>query len=113
MLAAALVLNLAVLIPVCAALLRGAPAMEEIYGPDQASRRIMTALYIAIGGASAVLLVGLAMAAPVTGVIVGLLALQIFYKALTGIMVGTQNVAVRWNLGIAGFHTAALASLAL
>ena len=113
MLAAALVLNLAVLIPVCTALLRGAPAMGEIYGPDQTSRRIMTALYIAIGAASAVLLLGLATAAPVTGAIVCLLALQVFYKALTGIMVGTQNVAIRWNLGIAAFHTAALAAGAL
>ncbi|MEL6691177.1 MAG: hypothetical protein AAFP28_12755 [Pseudomonadota bacterium] len=113
MLAAALVINIAVLIPVCSGLLRQAPAMEALYGPDQDSRRIMTALYLAIGVGSAVLLAGLAIGAPVTGAIVCLLALQIFYNCLTGVMVGTHNVAIRWNLGIAAFHTAAVASLAL
>ncbi|MCH2078531.1 MAG: hypothetical protein MK180_16940 [Rhodobacteraceae bacterium] len=78
MLAAALVLNIAVLIPVCAALLRNAPGMDEVYGPDQAARRIMTALNIGISVASAALLIDLALGVPETPAIVCLLALQIF-----------------------------------
>ncbi|MEM9351006.1 MAG: hypothetical protein AAGA47_12160 [Pseudomonadota bacterium] len=87
--------------------------MDKVYGPDQPAQRILTALYMSICVASAALLAALAFGAPVIGAIACLLTLQIVYKLMTGPMVGVQNVVVRWNLGIAAFHTAALASLLL
>ncbi|WP_415921968.1 hypothetical protein [Tateyamaria sp. SN6-1] len=58
MLAAALILNICVLVPVVAGLTSGARTMELVFGADTNARRILTCVYGAIG-MSSVLLLGL------------------------------------------------------
>ena len=109
MLLLSLLLNIAVLIPVCGGLLldtfgSGAEWVREAYGPDSSGRRILLAVYLSIGLVSAGLIVWrlpLAIAA--------LLAVQIVYKTLTPLTVGTlENPVVISNLAIAAFHAATL-----
>lgn len=110
MLLLSLLLNIAVLIPVTGGLLvdsfgGGAEWVRECYGPDSSGRRILLAVYLSIGIVSAGLLVWrlpLAIAA--------LLAVQIVYKVLTPLTVGSfENPVVISNLLIAAFHAATLA----
>lgn len=104
-----LLLNIAVLIPVCGGMLvdtfgSGAEWVRECYGPDSAGRRILLSVYLSIGLVSAALLFvrqPLAVAA--------LLAVQIVYKLITPVAVGTlSNPVVISNLLIAAFHAATL-----
>ncbi len=95
--------------PVCGGLLvdtfgSGAEWVRESYGPDSPGRRILLAVYLSIGLVSAGLLVW----RQPTG-IAALLAVQIVYKLLTPLTVGTlQNPVVISNLLIAAFHAATL-----
>lgn len=109
MLLLSLLLNLAVLIPVCGGLLvdtfgSGAEWVRESYGPDSPGRRILLAVYLSIGLVSAGLIVW---RQPVA--IAALLAVQIVYKVLTPLTVGTlENPVVISNLAIAAFHAVTL-----
>jgi hypothetical protein len=112
MLLLSLLLNIAVLIPVCGSMLvdtygSGSEWVRECYGPDSPGRRILLAVYLSIGLVSAGLLVWRQPMA-----IAALLAVQIVYKVLTPITVGTlHNPVVISNLLIAAFHTAAITIL--
>ncbi len=99
-----LVLNVLVLVPVCAGLLRDGERMRAVFGPRTQARGILLSIYLAILVGSIVLLVrGDAKLVPV------LLGLQIFYKVTTPFTVGTvRNPVVLSNLGIAAFHAVAL-----
>ncbi len=107
-----LLLNLAVLIPVCGGLLldtfgTGADWVRESYGPDTPGRRILLAVYLSIGIVSAGLLVWRQPTA-----VAALLAVQIVYKVLTPLTVGTlQNPVVISNLLIAAFHAVTITML--
>lgn len=109
MLLFSLLLNIAVLIPVCGGLFvdtfgSGAEWVHDSYGPDSPGRRILLALYLSIGLVSAGLLVWRQPTA-----IAALLAVQIVYKVLTPLTVGSlQNPVVISNLVIAAFHAATL-----
>jgi hypothetical protein len=110
----ALLLNIAVLIPVCGGMMvdtfgsagneHGVAWVRECYGIDTPARRILLSVYLSIGVISAALLVGRWPTA-----IAALLAVQIVYKLLTLLTVGTlTNPVVLSNLLIAAFHAVTL-----
>lgn len=97
-------LNVLVLVPVLGGLLVGALWAEDAYGPATPAREILTAVYAAILGASAVLLVR-----PSTEAAATLLAVQVVYKLLTVVAVGTlAHPVVLSNVVIACVHIVTL-----
>lgn len=95
-----LLLNAAVLIPVTYGLATSAPWAVEAYGDASDARGILLAIYFAILTASLALL-----AKPVPTLVAALLAIQIIYKLLTPLTVGTVgHPVVISNLAIAAFH---------
>jgi len=99
-----LLLNIAVLIPVCAGLITDAGWSQASYGGATPARGILLSVYISILIASFVLLV---FREP--GSVAALLSVQVLYKITTPLTVGTfHNPVVISNLGIAVFHTITL-----
>ncbi len=107
MIAAALILNVVVLVPVCFGLLTSAGWTAPAYGPAAPARGILLSIYLAIlGGSAALLMVDRSEMA------VALLAVQVVYKVTTPFTVGSlRNPVVVSNLLIAAFHTAAIGSV--
>ncbi|WP_299048477.1 hypothetical protein [uncultured Tateyamaria sp.] len=107
MLIAALVVNLVILVPVIAGLVRG--RMDLAFGPDTDARRILLCLYCSIAVASAVLILlhvlGAAWAVPMT---FALFAVQIMYKLATVVMVGLHSPVVATNLCVVVFQLSAI-----
>jgi hypothetical protein len=104
MLTLSLLLNIAVLIPVCLSLMTHADWTKASYGEATPARGILLSVYLSILGASALLLV-FRNPAPVAA----LLLVQIIYKLTSPITVGElQNPVVMSNLGIAAFHAVTL-----
>lgn len=107
MLTLSLVLNVAVLLPVCAGLLTRAAWTEGAYGAWSPARGILLSIYLAILTVSAGLLL-----APDPRMASALLAVQVVYKLTTPLTVGTlRNPVVLSNLGIAAVHLGTLLSL--
>ena len=82
------------------------PKLDDVFGPDTPSRRILACLYLAIAAVSAVALgvVPLRMS-----IVVVLLPLQILYKMLTLFFVADRrNPVPWWNLVISALHAASL-----
>ena len=100
---AALLLNIAVLIPVCFGLLSDAPWAIESYGAKTAARDILLAVYFAIAVLSAVLLM-----VRDPKLIAALLMVQVIYKFSTVVTVGLTHPVVSANLMIAVFHSMVL-----
>jgi len=99
-----LLLNIAVLIPVCAGLITDASWSQASYGEATPARGILLSVYLSILIASFVLL---AFREPRS--VAALLSVQILYKITTPLTVGTfHNHVVISNLGIAVFHTITL-----
>ncbi len=99
-----LLLNIAVLIPVCAGLLANARWARASYGETSPARGILLSVYLSIAVASVLLLVS---RDPRHAAM--LLLLQILYKLTTPVTVGTlRNPVVLSNLGIAFFHAITL-----
>lgn len=100
----ALILNIAVLIPVCLGLITNASWATEAYGGSTPARNILLAVYMAIAITSALLLfIG------DLRMISALLLVQVIYKVMTPFTVGTiGNPVVVSNLFIAAFHAATL-----
>ena len=99
-----LLLNIAVLIPVCVGLISDAQWAREAYGDGTAARGILLSIYIAIGALSAMLLW-----IRDVRMVAALLLVQVIYKLTTPFTVGTiQNPVVVSNLLIAAFHTVTL-----
>ncbi|MEM9597669.1 MAG: hypothetical protein AAGD06_25610 [Acidobacteriota bacterium] len=107
MITASLLLNVAVLLPVCFGILTNAPWAQEAYGGPTPARDILLAVYAVIGGASvALLFIG------EPRWVASLLILQVAYKLLTLFTVGSwQHPVVTANLLIAVFHAATLVVL--
>lgn len=106
MITAALILNIAVLVPVCLGLLTSAGWASAAYGPATPARGILLSVYLAILVGSLALLV-----VDRSEMAVSLLAVQVVYKVTTPFTVGTvRNPVVVSNLLIAAFHAAAIAS---
>jgi len=104
MLTLSLVLNIVVLVPVCAGLLMQADWIQASYGEANPARGILLSVYLSILVASALLL---ALRDP--GPVATLLLVQIVYKLTTPFTVGTfHNPVVISNLGIAAFHAVTL-----
>lgn len=99
-----LLLNILVLIPVCAGIARNADWARESYGEKTPARGILHSIYFAILICSAMLL-----AHPRNDAVAALLFVQIVYKLTTPLTVGTlRNPVVISNLFIAVFHVATL-----
>ncbi|MEY3045713.1 MAG: hypothetical protein ACO211_03520 [bacterium] len=99
-----LLVNIAVLIPVCLGLITEAVWAEEGYGPITPARGILLSIYIAILLISLLLLRN-----PDPKLVAPLLLVQVIYKFSTPLTVGTlQNPVVLSNLGIAVLHTITL-----
>lgn len=95
-----LLLNVIVLVPVCAGLMMNAAWTQKEYGPATAARGILLSVYLAIGAMSTLLLLR-----PHTAMTVALLGVQILYKFTTPLTVKTlKNPVVISNLAIATFH---------
>ena len=95
-----LALNILVLIPVCSGLLFKADWAAKSYGTETPARGILLAIYLTILIFSAVLLVKFD-----AKMVMALLMVQIVYKVLSPIMVGTlTNPVIISNLFIAAFH---------
>ncbi|MEO0689756.1 MAG: hypothetical protein AAFY51_05580 [Pseudomonadota bacterium] len=95
-----LLLNVVVLVPVTGGVVMGASWVEPAYGPPTAARGILLAVYLAILIASVALL-----ARPEAPMVFALLSVQIIYKIISPMTVGTlRNPVVASNLAIAAFH---------
>jgi hypothetical protein len=104
-----LTLNIIVLVPVCAGLLRDAGWAREAYGARTPARGILLSIYGAILVVSAVLL-----ARGASDQVAPLLWTQVLYKLTTPLTVRSiRNPVVLSNLGIAAVHLATLASLSV
>jgi hypothetical protein len=103
-----LILNILVLIPVSSGILLNSFWAVEAYGPDAPARGILLSIYLAILIVSAVLLVKFD-----AKFVMALLTVQIIYKVLSPIMVGTlTNPVIISNLFIALFHSLSVWKLA-
>jgi hypothetical protein len=102
MLYVSLLLNVAVLIPVCLGLARGARWADEAWGPPSPARGILLSIYAAILILSVLLLL---LGQP-------LLAVQILYKLMAPFIVRDwRNPVILSNLAIAAVHCVTLAGL--
>ena len=107
MMVLSLLINAAVLLPVCVGLLTDASWTTSAYGEETPARAILLSIYLAIGLVSVLLLFRREPKA-----VAALLLMQVLYKATTPLTVGTiANPVVVSNLVIAGFHTATLICL--
>lgn len=105
MITISLLLNIAVLIPVCAGISTNAGWARESYGERTPARGILLSIYLSILAASVIL-----MAVRRPEAAAALLFVQIVYKVTTPLTVGTfKNPVVISNLLIAAFHIATLA----
>jgi len=99
-----LLLNIAVLIPVCAGLIMDASWAQASYGAATPARGILLSVYLSILITSFLLL---AFRDPRS--VAALLSVQILYKITTPVTVGAfDNPVVISNLGIAVFHAITL-----
>ena len=106
LLSLSLLLNVAVLVPVCVGLGTDARWTRSAFGPRSPARAILLSIYLAIGVASLLLLV--AVRAPQAAL--ALLGVQVLYKLTTPFTVGTlRNPVVRSNLAIAAVHATTVA----
>ncbi len=99
-----LLLNIAVLIPVCAGLIFDKAWARSCYGPVTAARSILLSIYGAILVCSILLLLHRSPEA-----VASLLVVQVLYKIFTPVTVGDiSNPVVVSNLAIAAVHTITL-----
>jgi hypothetical protein len=104
-----LILNILVLIPVCSGLLLKANWAIDSYGIETPARGILLSIYLAILIFSAVLLFKFD-----AKMVMALLSVQIVYKLLSPIMVGTlTNPVIICNIFIALFHSYSVWKIAL
>ncbi|MBL8180734.1 MAG: hypothetical protein JNL64_03885 [Blastocatellia bacterium] len=99
-----LILNIAVLVPVCFGIITDAAWAREAYGDSTAARGILLSIYLAIGLVSLGLLFRRE-----PNMVAALILVQIIYKLTTPFTVGTiTNPVVVSNLFIAVFHSVTL-----
>ena len=107
MIVLSLLINVAVLLPVCAGLLSNASWTTSAYGEATPARAILLSVYMAIGLCSVLLLIRREPKA-----VAALLLVQVLYKVTTPLTVGTvTNPVVVSNLIVAVVHTATLVCL--
>lgn len=104
MIPASLVMNVVILVPVCAGLITEAGWVSAAYGTKSPARAILLSVYIAILLVSCALLFWKNPAA-----VASLFLVQILYKVITPIAVGSiAHPVVATNLFVAAFHTITL-----
>lgn len=104
MIVLSLLLNIAVLVPVCYGIMTDAAWARESYGEATAARGILLSIYIAI----ALVSLGLLFRRE-PKMVAALILVQIVYKLTTPFTVGTiANPVVASNLLIAVFHSITL-----
>ncbi len=104
MITLSLLLNVAVLAPVCGGLIINANWARASYGEPTAARAILLSVYLAIGLVSVLLLV-----VREPQLCAALLLVQVVYKLTTPLTVGSfANPVVISNLGIAAIHAVTL-----
>lgn len=102
-----LLLNIAVLVPVCGSLLFRSRWVDTAYGPFSPARGILLSIYLAILLGSVVLMFQFNPAYVVT-----MLSLQVIYKLLSLFLVGTyKNPVIISNLLIAAVHLCSIFTL--
>jgi hypothetical protein len=111
-----LLVNVAVLIPVCVALsaFGEAEPITQAWGPPTAGRGILLSIYFAILAGSVLLLwlhLRAADKAAVEHAAAALLATQILYKVTTPATAGASNPVAISNLAISVVHAATLSAL--
>jgi hypothetical protein len=107
MIVLSLLVNVVVLVPVCAGLLANTSWTTSVYGEATPARAILLSVYMAIGLCSVLLLIR---REPKT--VAALLLVQVFYKVTTPLTVGAiTNPVVVSNLLVAVVHTATLVCL--
>jgi hypothetical protein len=112
-LAAALLLNVVVLVPVVGSLLAGAGWADVAYGARSPARDILLSVYVAILTASVALLASTAAGRDARQAVTGLLCVQVVYKLVSAWTVrDLRNPVVVSNLLIACFHAAAVTATA-
>lgn len=85
---------------------RALPGLDEVFGPDTPSRRILACLYLSIAVASVVAIASVSVR---LSIVLVLFPLQILYKLLTLFFVADRKNPVPWcNLAISGLHAASL-----
>lgn len=100
MLTASLIVNIAVLVPVCIALFMNAEKVQKSAGPFTPARGVLLAMYLTILFTSILLLFSTDSKLAFT-----LLFMQVVYKSLSPFTVKTiKNPIVISNLFIAAFH---------
>lgn len=99
-----LVLNVVILIPVCAGLLNGAPWVQSAFGADTPARSILMSVYMALLITSVGFLLF-----PNPNAVAVLLFVQVLYKAITPFAVGSWgHPVVLTNLFVIAIHTLTL-----
>lgn len=113
MLALSFLVNCLIVFPVAGSMLRNTPQMTRSFGVDSVARRLLASVYLGIGTTSmvALALMALGRTEMVSSIALGLLPLQIVYKAMTVITVGVTSPVVRVNLAVIGLHSITLAVL--
>ncbi|MEM1435492.1 MAG: hypothetical protein AAGG11_15645 [Pseudomonadota bacterium] len=102
-----LLLNIAVLVPVCTGIIADAAWAQAGYGSVTPARSILLSIYLTIGVLSVALLV-----VRDSEFVAALLLVQVIYKVTTPVTVGTlKNPVVISNLLIAAVHGVTLASI--
>ena len=97
-------LNIADLIPVCAVLMLNLTPLVDVWGPATPARGILLSMYVSI----LILSIGLLMQRNPM-LVAPLLAMQVCYKVMTPITVGTlANPVVICNIGVAIVHAITL-----
>lgn len=105
MITISLLLNIVVLIPVCAGILANAGWVRQSYGNESPARGILLSIYFSIIVSSVALL-----AIPRPEAAAALLFVQVVYKVTTPFTVRSlKNPVVISNLFIAAFHSITLA----
>lgn len=105
MVTVSLLLNVAVLLPVCTGLVLDLPWVRASYGDFTPAHGILLSIYAAILVCSALLLLR-----PLPAAVASLLLVQIVYKILTPFTVGSiANPVVISNLLISAVHAVTLA----
>ncbi|CAN5523319.1 hypothetical protein BH10ACI2_BH10ACI2_23820 [soil metagenome] len=104
MITLSLLLNVAILVPVCLGLLADAAWAKDVYGVRTQARDILLSIYVAIAAVSIILIF-----ADRPQAVGALLLVQIIYKITTPFTVRTvKNPVVISNLLIAAFHSITL-----
>lgn len=102
-----LILNIVVLLPVCASLIWHAGWTKEAYGDPTPARGIMLSIYLSILAISVALAIALITAPSdkLTSMAIALFVVQILYKLTTPVTVrSVRNPVVISNLLIAAVH---------